>query len=1335
MALGLADQLSPPPPPSPLQINKTVSQQPVQHPVLYMQNKYQFSKALEGLAGNVLTLYTSAQNSYISAPSLGIDLSQYICPVKPITCTACQTKYQNNISSITGVTYTTYTAFFNAWLTLYNAGQYPTALFYQTPSVQLVDGTVQPGSWVFQCPEPCDSYTCAECPNVPGGRQCAIYVQAGSDIAVVVKAVNIFNKAQTAIRDDIFSVAVHNVTEGWLPGDLALNPNNLTAAPIVLGPVFRSYYSDRNNGTLGGMRGSTTPAPGTPLEDPIALDWDYPNYHDLSTWPRPGGYTEKAGESFDYTGCGPNNDFPSGEETVILGWKVAGEGMLTATHAPPAGRCARYIVRPRVFGSTGGTYITNFAIDKVGQYYFKVTYMGNDPTIQVFASPDGFVDLGPSLTGSPFNITVLPGHSDSRLTIALGPGIVTTEVGAVSSFNISVYDKFGNKVTQGGDRVSVLLKGIDYVTGTLPATAGLPGPTTDPLNQTPWATISDYGNGDYLVEYMMVHRSKTDPVPSFNAFIYLNGLQIRGPDLTTTTPYTVNLTQGATNGTHSFAFENGFLQSGLGVRRAVVAGQASLFTLQARDRFNNTQGTSNDTFFIEINDGTGCAYAFTKTLFNSELPNAVAPNTMLTGVATCAASSTPSMDPVVSITPQPDPSGQYLINYTVYRAGGIKFGLALNYDNGLFNSVGGSDDGVYKGFTQTVTVIAANTVPAYCTATGPAIQENGFTAGDVGSTGRGVAFNIQLRDIYNNSRSSIESILKTSSNLPQVVAYYKYKCTTNMQTKSYINCTGINQRNMTSATLGAEGTLIQELPIRDSGDTVFNPSTGIAALTTTMSDIGNGTFGATIFTTLAGRYDMSILVKPVDATGKIAPPYSAQPITGPRYKIGTASADPSNYLDPFSVVVQPAAFSPAMSEVFSFWPIEANATTGRTSSDILYSSVQGLLYNLQATSASGSSSLTVATMTYIYGRVGQSSWFYIQMRDMYGNMYLTSASTPPVVTLAGSDQTGAAFILSSNATVGSANWVNVTDLGSGLYQVTYNTSNAGNFAVRIAFTSGEVRPLVSNNGVISSSSSLFTLIVRPSTPVALYSAAYGPGLRGTVKNSMAYIYVQLRDQYNNPWQDFSTGYTDTTLYLSRLRLYLTKVGNSSSYDPYPNCGYNTVYGPGPFDDGINVRIVAPGVKLVKNVPQYGQFQLAYMPYGQPGACQDPALFYFFRVDVEFYDGSTWATIGGNTDVLDASGNPLKLLPYTSASTVGVYAAVRLDGQTADPGNTSLAQIDGVAVTDFTSARVGNAMSLVIQARDSLGIDATGSDQLGYIEGGFVEKSITPCCAVGVLTDN
>jgi len=106
------------------------------------------------------------------------------------------------------------------------------------------------------------------------------------------------------------------------------------------------------------------------------------------------------------------------------------------------------------------------------------TQTASNVTLHVFAKTEAF-GTGP-ISGGPFKVTVGPGEASAAFTVATGPGTSTTTSGLPTQVLVQTFDKFGNKVKDGGAPINgeVITNGVS----------------------TP-VKVVDNGDGTYTVDY------------------------------------------------------------------------------------------------------------------------------------------------------------------------------------------------------------------------------------------------------------------------------------------------------------------------------------------------------------------------------------------------------------------------------------------------------------------------------------------------------------------------------------------------------------------------------------------------------------------------------------------------------------------------------------------------------------------------------------------------------------------------------------------------------------------------------------------------------------------
>ncbi|KDO30965.1 hypothetical protein SPRG_04153 [Saprolegnia parasitica CBS 223.65] len=175
------------------------------------------------------------------------------------------------------------------------------------------------------------------------------------------------------------------------------------------------------------------------------------------------------------------------------------------------------------------------------------------------------------ILGSPYSVDILPGATDYPYTMATGPGLSATSAGAIASFVIQAKDQLGNNKTVGGDVFDVALIGASSTLA----------PTAPP---------SYLGSGQYQVQYKALLSGS-----------YQLSITIGGTDIycglghaNKCSPFTVVVAPGKTVPYTSTA--TGFSPPRMDSLSEMVAGQASNFSIQAKDTYGNFQSLGGDAF-------------------------------------------------------------------------------------------------------------------------------------------------------------------------------------------------------------------------------------------------------------------------------------------------------------------------------------------------------------------------------------------------------------------------------------------------------------------------------------------------------------------------------------------------------------------------------------------------------------------------------------------------------------------------------------------------------------------------------------------------------------------
>ena len=617
------------------------------------------------------------------------------------------------------------------------------------------------------------------------------------------------------------------------PFDDAENPAQMPKDMIILGAVFRD--SSKDGGAIAEV-----------ISDPFSALWEFPNYHDKGN--RQAGVTMM-----------PINE-------------TFAEECNTAALPPDDPRradfiCLRNLARPRTSGP--GVYRVGFGLDRAGNYTLSVTFKG---TLGVDES--GNQILGPHVKGSPYLLTVLPGPSRAMFTTVTGPALKSLTVGELNEFTIIARDRFGNRRTEGGDNIDVVFKGAEYVKASLPHDSTLPQwDTLDSqgrMGYTSYSNITDFGDGSYSVQVYVVKRIRSQPNYTLEVDINL--------DPVPTCPCPIEVFPAPTSAAESFAiYEPGVAPVGTFSTNGLdyaVAGEAALFSIQARDRFQNLQDVyrleqytyPGDPFFLAVLDLIGaCGYdhAFPEEPGAGQVGSGIPPgcNSLATDsrgtdmLAPLPATGLVSLTPHVSVTFDGE-KGRYTVIFKAYRAGNATVNVQLY--NQHVGPIPESPPGT-TGSPFSVLVQAGPTWPANCIAYGDVL--NGFVAGEAGPQGRGLSYLLQLRDRFGNNRTEAEAAYlgSTTDNYPWPTFRLSFFCTQQMADLGDNRCDGILLRDTDNGS-GEDGIrrFIYEVPVREGGPVVFSPVDNTVDIAKTMDYVGNGLFETVFTTDLAGLYDMQV---------------------------------------------------------------------------------------------------------------------------------------------------------------------------------------------------------------------------------------------------------------------------------------------------------------------------------------------------------------------------------------------------------------------------------------------------------------------------------------------
>ena len=1212
----------------------------------FMFNVLQDSKAAEGPLSDIYPLETISSRSYMTTvrTSLdqgglgGLNVGQYVCVETPMSCEACKSQYRLELEEILGATITSDDDFYQAWQSLFSSGTYTQVLFALDEKIRPSD----PDTYSFSCPEPCDEYTCDECLRF-FNRPCALYVQAGVPFSADIYALNAFGRQQKYISDDNFTVTING------PGfDVESNPAMMPEGDVQLGPVWRE--------TGAGYPGGPLPEGQQPLvgselfsaDIPSETAWAYPNFHDL------GSTTSlKDGELYDAK-CDPDETFVNG-------------------------KCSRYLVRPR--NVQPGVYTVEFSLDKAGNYSISATLKGlltyQDDLMTV-------ADLGTDIFNSPYLLTVLPGDTFSLWSSAEGDGLALGQVGVVGSFTLKARDRFGNDRILGGDIVDIYFKGADYVHAAVELEPEDNTYLTEPLGFVPYANVTDSDDGQYLVQYYLVSRIREKPFYSID--IQLQKESIPSDEEDPTAPFVLEILQGETSPERSFGLQSSQSETGL---EFVVAGKPSVFTVQATDRFSNLQALGGDPFQVTVTDVSLRTVIVAVGGVVAEGEDSAEARRNLLEAHMTPEFSEPTAN--IEFDPSEGDLGRYKVEYSIFEVGVATVEVSL-FGEQIGPGVPGTAGEFGSPFTLFVS--AAETFPGNCILSGPALL--GFPAGDTGESGLGQYVELQLRDEFGNEKSgAVEDayLSGNGANYPQLSFRYLLECK-----EEFADAKGEEVCEGNLPNREVEGIAFIEKPYIESGPVLYDLRTDTVTVDTLTQPISDGRFRTFFTSTLAGIFEMELLLRPVNLAGSSFTG-NFEPIMGEDGGLGTASLNP--YASPFTVVVSPSEPSIAYSELFYYdvpldkvgreCPSPDSQWDCRSSYDIMYSTLQGKTHEIVA----GESGQAAVQVDFIKGTAGLVSYFYFQLRDAFGNMVKEVEDTSEVqVQITGFD-----VLLGQEFEV----QVNSDYQGDGRWRMSYLASQTGQYTLKVmnATSSAELYKLaVNEDGAWEPTTEPFSLSVTPADTDPTFCTATGGGLRGGRtgdKPDTLSITVIARDQLGNKK---STDVGDVAIEeASRFKLYLTLCGGSSTQ----SCDSRTREG---FPGGSLADI---SEFATTNIP--GEYQVTYTPTISPDLI--PAEGGFFLVEIE-YNG---IAIGGDTDVLSNDDKTfLKLVPQATTDPERVFALVQKEYLGADPTRSILSTLNGLDYTQgLGQGVVGETFSLLVRARTKENFD--------LVEGGTIKRLV------------
>ena len=1155
---------------------------PLKRPPVFMFSEDQYSKMIQKRLAAMYVVATAPARTFVRSTEVGLHLSEKVCTTMPITCASCQASMKLELEGVYGSDIAD-ADFLSIWTTLYNDGTYPRELWVQDPQRYDRRGNALPRTWSFSCPERCDRLPCVEDAGVVCSdtdpqlkccpRACKAYIKAGTLASIYVTAITIFG-TQAITRNDNFTVMVRHVDP------FPTSPAGIPMDGFTLGPTFRlPFWLDDLNEPIGDrLTGSDVLAEGQTMPDPVASEWDYPNYHNKSVAPL----------------------LPSGTKR----WMADGESLhpdCAPTVLVAEGRCFRSLSRAVVVSA--GNYVTQIGLDRAGEFEFFVGFRGK---ANPFAG-DGTPLLGIAIKNIPITLTVVAGLVDARFS-SIGPAAVgevgheEATIGVPDRFHIIVRDMYGNDIQEVRTFVSrVVMKGVETVQAstednTLPTARTVVNdasgnPFESYAELVTITTGADTGRRE--VQYHMTKRARVQPF--YNIYVTIKNKPIAGPLGAVQTlpdsnavPWILTVRPAPTDATSSFITESGSSDVGLGVTGTVVSGAIASFKIRAQDRFGNPQGFPDamsyaetvaggfveDFFMVVVEDANGnCGVGVVGNTWTGAVSSGAAWGVKnQAGTRNCWSTYQVENEPWTDSSMQKPPyvkalrlpltthtDGLYRVEYVTYKSGLMKLTtylceaanmalatprcgslaspnkpLTSAQTNVFGTSVGPtpvSGAGALK-FPHTFTSVPGPTRPGRTVASGVGVTT--FAVGDQGPDQQGVRIAVTVKDENDNVKINPEAALLQNANYPSLNIKYQTDCTAEILSHPTAGCAGIYQRYV-------EGVTVNETPLRLSGATTYNANTGTIVQSVNTKYLGganaskNGVFDIAYSTTLAGRWDVSILLSRGTTSKTLET--TRLPIMGVGGQ-GTTSWSP--YSRPHPLVVTPSAFSAGVSEVFYFTPPAITGGGARTAANSrIVSSHQDLSH--QFTTSSG---IPVAAMTDlgVIGTAGVTGTFYVLIRDKYGNAkvdYTSDEAFATITVQAFDPATLSTRTMKSACTAGASDvtLAAVPDaLGQpqGVWGVTYCDTTALTYSVNVAnaptnaaVSTQELTRMVYDNstGSIAAGSQRFTLTVQPAPADATMFTASGPGLSGATidghpnvppeRVQAGLIYVTARDAYGN----------------------------------------------------------------------------------------------------------------------------------------------------------------------------------------------------------------------------
>eukprot|EP00899_Mesostigma_viride_P025127 jgi/Mesvir1/579/Mv02023-RA.3 len=686
---------------------------------------------------------------------------------------------------------------------------------------------------------------------------------------------------------------------------------------------------------------------------------------------------------------------------------------------------SRQVQGPSYVALSAGIYRVRIAIDKTGTFTMRVTSKGELEGMAV----------GGDIRGSSYQIVVTPAPATAAFTTAEmpdGSGVILSPLTPTGLYS-EVAGRQGSFLIVARDRFgNRVVRGGDAVRVTMVGVDLVECSLPQLANQ-----ITRTTDPTGFTPWCEVRDASNG---TYTVTFYLIRRTLLNPTIMVTPtlyneplygspPFEIRLAPGTLNVSSCVAEGPALL--------GMEAAKESYFTVQSRDTWGNKLTAGGRPWTVTFRDAGG------EVITQARVEN-ISQADLSALLVAGALSGTPGGDQrgVLRIFDTGD--GKYTVVMVESLAGRA---LVSVTSNGL----------AIEGSPFAIDVAPAVTNPPNCLAYGDGLR--------AGTAGESALFELQLRDRGGNNITRAEPLYDVSK--PRVVFRY------NLPTRRLRDSIGVT-RVYTEAPL----TTAYRLDLEE----IFLTASAF------LDDTNRGVFNLEFSTTLAGVYDISLLLVSVEDNLEY-------PVIGRDGRRGSNGIDVS----PFQPSIGAGPADPASTEVFIF----AQRPGAPIGTLALFTTVQDDSHTLQV-AADGTTALPLAS---IPARAGQPSTLYMQRRDAYHNIVDTRDPTGTYAARLAAQLPGG-DVAAVNATVtyvGADTGGTVSDRG-GLYAVVFTATQAGEYTLRL-FLNEQLVP-VGDTGTLS-------VAVGPGVPDGSAITTEGSGLRGGVINTQITFVIQSRDIYGN----------------------------------------------------------------------------------------------------------------------------------------------------------------------------------------------------------------------------